>query len=170
VDEDYIEKPKRVDIRFIRNFMLLMGPISSIFDYLTFFLMLFVFIPMLPSTFTSAQRVSVFQTAWFIESLSTQTLVIFVLRTRKVPFYKSKPGKYLVISSLAIVAFAFAMPYIHPLAAAFHFIPPPIAFYPALVGLTIAYLLFAELGNKWFNKRYGYLLDQEYRIKKKFAK
>jgi len=117
VDEEYIEKPKKLDISYIRRFMVVMGPVSSIFDFLTFFIMLVVF----------QASVHVFQTAWFVESLSTQTLVVFVLRTRKTPFYKSKPGKYLLISSLAIVATAFALPYT-PLGAIFQFVPPPATF------------------------------------------
>jgi len=155
VDEEYIEKPKKMDVSFIQRFMLILGPISSIFDYLTFFLMLVVF----------SASVHVFQTAWFIESLSTQTLVVFVLRTRKTPFFKSKPGKYLLISSIMVVVAAFALPY-SPLAPAFHFVPPPLAFYPALAGLIVAYLFLTDSVKKWFYKRYGYLLEQEYVIKK----
>ena len=101
VDEEYIQKPKKLDISYIRRFMLVFGPVSSIFDFLTFFLLLVVFKVTVPG----------FQTAWFVESLSTQALVVFVLRTRKTPFYKSKPGKYLLISSLTVVAVAFALPY-----------------------------------------------------------
>ena len=127
VDEEYIEKPKKLDISYIRRFMVVFGPLSSIFDFLTFFLMLVVF----------QASVHVFQTAWFVESLSTQTLVVFVLRTRKTPFYKSKPGKYLLISSLTVVAVAFVLPYT-PLGAIFQFLPPPATFYPALAGLIIA--------------------------------
>src|SRR5208337_1095321 len=117
---------KRLDISYIRRFMIIMGPVSSIFDYLTFFLLLFVFMPMLPAFVPELQRQHLFQTAWFVESLSTQTLVVFLLRTRKTPFYKSKPGKYLVISSLAVVAVTFVLPYT-PLGAIFQFTPPPAA-------------------------------------------
>jgi len=151
VDEEYIEKPKKLDISYIRRFMLVMGPVSSIFDFLTFFIMLVVF----------QASVHVFQTAWFVESLSTQTLVVFVLRTRKTPFYKSKPGKYLLISSLAIVATAFALPYT-PLGAIFQFVPPPATFYPALAALIIAYIFLVEFVKKWFTKRFAYLLEQRY--------
>jgi Mg2+-importing ATPase len=153
LDKEYVEKPKKMDISYIRRFMLIMGPVSSIFDYVTFFLMLLLF----------RATVHVFQTAWFVESLSTQTLVVFVLRTRKTPFYKSKPGKYLLMSSLGVVATAFALPYT-PLGAAFQFVPPPAGFYPALAGLIIAYILLADFTKKWFNKRYAYLLEQEYVI------
>ena len=155
VDEEYIEKPKRLDISYIRRFMVIMGPVSSIFDFLIFFLMLVVFKAAVP----------VFQTAWFVESLATQTLVVFVLRTRKTPFYKSKPGRYLLISSLAVVAVAFALPYT-PLGAVFNFSPPPATFYLALAGLIAAYLLLAEVVKKWFTKRYAYLLEQSYVPKK----
>ncbi len=155
VDEEYIEKPKRLDISYIRRFMIIMGPVSSIFDFMTFFLMLVVFRASVP----------VFQTAWFVESLATQTLVVFLLRTRKTPFYKSKPGRYLLISSLAVVAVAFALPYT-PLGAIFNFSPPPAAFYLALAGLITAYLFLVEVVKKWFIKRYAYLLEQSYVPKK----
>jgi len=155
VDEEYIQKPKRLDISYIRRFMIILGPVSSIFDFLTFFLMLAVFRASVP----------VFQTAWFVESLATQTLVVFVLRTRKTPFYKSKPGRYLLISSLAVVAVAFALPYT-PLGAVFGFTPPPETFYVALAGLIAGYLFLVEVVKKWFIKRYAYLLEQSYVPKK----
>jgi Mg2+-importing ATPase len=103
--------------------------------------------------------VPVFQTAWFVESLSTQTLVVLVLRTRKTPFYKSKPGKYLLLSSLTVVAVAFVLPYT-PFGSVFKFSPPPVTFYPALAGLIAAYLLLAEAVKKWFTKKYAYRLEQ----------
>ena len=91
--------------------------------------------------------------------------MVFVLRTRKTPFYKSKPGKYLVISSLSVVAVAFALPYT-PLGAIFNFTPPPAMFYLALAGLIVAYLFLVEVVKKWFIKRYAYLLEQNYVPKK----
>jgi Mg2+-importing ATPase len=151
VDEEYIEKPKKLDISYIRRFMLVLGPVSSAFDFMIFFLMLDVFKATVP----------VFQTAWFVESLSTQTLVVFVLRTRKTPFYKSKPGKWLLMSSLAVVATAFILPYT-PLGSVFKFSPPPATFYLALAGLIAAYLLLAEVVKKWFLKRNAYRLEQIY--------
>ena len=156
VDEEYVEKPKKLDISYIRRFMLILGPLSSIFDFLTFFLMLFVFKATVP----------VFQTAWFVESLSTQTFVVFVLRTRHTPFFKSKPGKYLTISSLSVIAVAFALPYT-PLGGVFGFSPPPALFYLALVGMIVLYLSLVDIVKKWFNKRYAYLLEQTPLRKKK---
>ena len=155
VDDEYIGKPKKLDISYIRRFMVTMGPVSSIFDFITFFLLLVVFKATVP----------VFQTAWFIESLLTQTLVVFVLRTRKTPFWKSKPGKFLVISSLSVVAVALALPYT-PLGAIFNFTPPSAIFYLGLAGLIVAYLFLLEVVKKWFLKRYSYRLEQIYVPKK----
>jgi P-type Mg2+ transporter len=107
VDPEYVEKPKRWDIGYIRSFMLSLGPVSSLFDFLTFFIMLFIFFPLFPGF----PHDRFFQTAWFIESLATQTFVIFAIRTRKSPFWKSKPGKLLTISSFVIVAIALIIPY-----------------------------------------------------------
>ncbi|MGD0449532.1 MAG: magnesium-translocating P-type ATPase [Candidatus Bathyarchaeia archaeon] len=166
VDDEYIQKPKKLDISYIRRFMIVMGPVSSIFDYLTFFLLLFVFMPMLPAVVLELHGHSIFQTAWFVESLTTQTLVVFLLRTRKTPFYKSKPGKYLLISSLAVVAVAFALPYT-ALGVIFGFTPPPATFYLALVGIIVGYLFLVEVVKKWFIKRYSYRLEQICAPKKK---
>lgn len=149
VDEEYVEKPKRWDIHFIRNFMIFLGPVSSIFDFLTFFIMLLAFRAAEP----------LFQTAWFIESLCTQTLVIFVIRTKRTPFYKSKPSKLLLLSSMGIVGFALVMPFT-PIGELFHFVTPPLTFIAVLAGIIGAYLLLAETVKEWFYKRYAYRLEQ----------
>jgi Mg2+-importing ATPase len=144
VDSEYIETPKRWNISFIRRFMILLGPISSIFDFLTFFIMVYVFNATEP----------LFQTAWFIESLCTQTLVIFVIRTRRTPFYRSRPGRLLLLSSLGIIALALILPFT-PLGAVFKFVVPPFLFFVILAGLIVAYLVLVEIVKKWFYKRYG---------------
>ncbi|MGD0644514.1 MAG: magnesium-translocating P-type ATPase [Candidatus Bathyarchaeia archaeon] len=164
VDEEYIERPKRWDISFIRNFMIVEGPISSIFDYATFFTMALVFgipITALATGFPKAtlfQR-SQFQTAWFVESLLTQTLVVFVIRTRQSPFWKSKPGKYLVMSSLSVVAAAIIIPYT-VVGRLFDFEPLPPLFYVALFLMIVSYLLLAETVKKWFYKRHAFRIEQ----------
>jgi Mg2+-importing ATPase len=149
VDDEYVEKPKRWDISFIRRFMLALGPVSSLFDFLTFFIMLLVFNATEP----------LFQSAWFLESLCTQTLVIFVIRTRRAPFYKSKPSKILVASSLAILVFALILPFT-PIGSIFEFVAPPPTFYLMLAGLVGAYLALAEVVKIWFYKRQAYRLEQ----------
>jgi Mg2+-importing ATPase len=148
VDPEYVETPKRWDIVFIRRFMVTLGPISSIFDFLTFFIMLYVFNATEP----------LFQTAWFVESLCTQTLVVFVIRTRRTPFFRSKPGRLLLFSSLAVVSLALALPLIlpfTPLGPAFHFVVPPFLFYTILAVLIVVYLMVVEIVKTWFYKRYG---------------
>lgn len=164
VDEEYIERPKRWDISFIRNFMSLEGPLSSIFDYATFFTMALVF--SIPITATAAgiplassMQQHQFQTAWFIESLITQTLVVFIIRTRQSPFWKSKPGKYLTLSSLSIVAVAVIIPY-SPLGKVFHFVPPPPLFYAFLALFIGVYLFLAEVVKRWFYKRHAFRIEQ----------
>jgi Mg2+-importing ATPase len=149
VDYEYVERPKRWDISFIRNFMVYLGPVSSLFDFLTFFIMLLVF----------AASPPLFQTAWFIESLCSQTLVVFVIRTRRKPFYKSKPSKYLLITSLTIVAFALIVPFT-PIGPIFGFVGPPPLFYVALTILLGCYLLLAEAVKNWFYKRHAYRIEQ----------
>ncbi len=159
VDSEYVEKPKRWDISFIRKFMVILGPVSSVFDFLTFFIMLFVFIPMLPLSVPQTQKEHLFQTAWFLESLCTQTFVIFVIRTRRTPFYKSKPSMPLLLSSLSVIGFALILPFT-PIGELFHFVRPPFTFFLVLAGLIGAYLVLTENVKKWFYKRYAYRLEQ----------
>jgi Mg2+-importing ATPase len=151
VDSAYVENPKRLDISYIRRFMLLFGPISSIFDFLTFLIMLYVF--------NAWNNSSLFQTAWFVESLSTQTLIIFVIRTRKSPFWRSSPGNLLIISSFTIVAAAILIPYTI-IGAWFDLIALPPSFYLFLVGFTVTYLLLVEIMKRWFYKKYVKHLDK----------
>jgi Mg2+-importing ATPase len=136
VDSEITEKPEHWDMRFIRNFMLVLGPVSSIFDFLTFGLLLLVF----------HASEALFQTGWFIESLATQVLVIFVLRTRRNPF-RSRPHPLLATTSVAVVVLAVVLPFT-PLGAWFGFAPPTAAFLFAIAGLTVSYLVLAQ-GAKW---------------------
>jgi len=136
VDNEITEKPEHWDMRFIRNFMLVLGPVSSIFDFLTFGLLLLIF----------HASEALFQTGWFIESLATQVLVIFVLRTRRNPL-RSRPHSLLAATSVAVVVLAVVLPFT-PLGAWFGFAPPSAAFLFAIAGLTVSYLVLAQ-GAKW---------------------
>lgn len=136
VDSEITEKPEHWDMRFIRNFMLVLGPVSSVFDFLTFGLLLLVF---------HADE-ALFQTGWFIESLATQVLVIFVLRTRRNPL-RSHAHPLLACTSAVVVGLAVALPFT-PLGAWFGFVPPSALFLLAIAGLTVSYLLLAQ-GAKW---------------------
>jgi Mg2+-importing ATPase len=131
VDAEAVARPEHWDLRFIRNFMLVLGPVSSLFDFLTFGLLLAVF---------HADE-ALFRTGWFIESLATQVLVIFVLRTRRNPL-RSRPHSLLALTSAAVAATAVLLPFT-PLGRWFGFVPPP-GFLIAIGGLVFVYLLLAQ--------------------------
>ncbi|NMK46458.1 magnesium-translocating P-type ATPase [Achromobacter sp. Bel] len=132
VDSSDMAVPRRLEIASIRKFMLIVGPISSVFDFITFYLLLHVL----------DANESTFQTCWFVESLCTQVLVIFVIRTRGNPF-KSRPNAILVAASCLVVAVALWLP-VSPLADFFSFTPPPDAFYLMLAPLIISYLVVVQ--------------------------
>jgi len=138
VDEEMVAAPHHWDIRFVRNFMLALGPVSSIFDFLTFGILLLVF----------HAGETLFQTGWFLESLATQVLVIFVIRTRRNPLL-SRPSPLLAATSLAVVAIGSLMPYT-ALGRWFGFVPLPPAFLLALGAMVVCYLLLAEGVKRWF--------------------
>lgn len=137
VDPEVVRKPQRWDIRTIRNFMLLIGPISSVFDILTFVVLL---------RFFNAGEV-LFHTGWFVESLVTQTLVLLVIRTPRNPL-TSRPSRALVLTTLAVILVGVLLPF-SPLARVLGFEPLPALYFPFLVGVTLSYLVLVE-----FAKRY----------------
>ncbi|MBI3606568.1 MAG: magnesium-translocating P-type ATPase [Nitrospirae bacterium] len=141
VDEEDLARPREWDIAFIRNFMVALGPVSSLFDFLTFYVMLGLF----------HAGEALFQTGWFIESIATQVLVIFVIRTRRHPF-ASRPNYWLVLMSLAVVAAAAALPFT-PAGAYLGFVPPPPAFFGVLAALVLVYLAAAEGVKRVFYRR-----------------
>ncbi len=140
VDEQEVLRPRTLDLSFIRNFMLVIGPISSLFDFLTFYVMLVVL---------KADE-KLFQTGWFVESLCTQVLVIFVIRTRGNPF-KSRPHPLLTATSLSIVLIAVLLPFT-PVGSYFGFVPPPLDFYLILAGMVIVYLVLVQIVKHFFYK------------------
>ena len=136
VDDEFLRKPKEWDIGLIRKFMLVIGPISSIFDFLTFYVLLH---------FLHAGE-GLFHTGWFVESLATQTLVIFVIRTVHNPF-KSPPSRPLIITTLSIVAVGILLPFT-PLAAPLGFVRLSGGFFAYLVAATVVYLGLVEMGKR----------------------
>lgn len=142
VDREYISRPRKLDVRYVRDFMVFFGPISSAFDFLTFFVLLYLF----------HAGDGLFQTAWFIESVVTQTLVIFAIRTRATPFFLSRPSLPVVLSSLAVAGFAVLMPFT-PLAGPFQMVPPPPEFYAFLAVVTASYLIVVDLVKSRFYRR-----------------
>jgi Mg2+-importing ATPase len=143
VDPGYLAMPHRWDMGFIRNFMLVFGPISSVFDFLTFYVMLAVF---------HADE-TLFHTAWFIESLATQVMVIFIIRTRLNPL-RNAPHPGLSITSLSVVGIALLLPFT-PLGAYFGFVAVPSDFLLILLAMVVTYLFTVELVKRWFYRRFG---------------
>ncbi|MGB0037077.1 MAG: magnesium-translocating P-type ATPase [Candidatus Acidiferrales bacterium] len=141
VDEEYIRAPRKWDMSLIRNFMIFIGPISSIYDFLTFYV-LFHF-------FHAGQRE--FHTGWFVESLATQTLVLFVIRTMGNPL-KSRPSISLAITTIAIVVIGILLPF-SPLATVLGFTPLPGPFFTFLAVSTITYLVLVELAKRFLFSR-----------------
>lgn len=146
VDDEWIERPRKWEIDDIKKFIICIGPISSIFDYTTYFVMLFLF--------NCWGNPSLFQTGWFIESLFTQTLIIHVIRTNKIPFIQSRGSKPLMITSLIIAACGIVL-INSPLASAFGFVKLPMLYYPILFLTLACYVVLTQIVKNWFIKKYN---------------
>jgi P-type Mg2+ transporter len=138
VDAELVDRPRRWDIAFIGRYMVEFGALSSVFDFLTFGALLWIF-RVAPETF---------RTSWFVESLLTELVVALVMRTRR-PFYRSRPGNVLLISTLLVIAIGFAIPYV-PLMAVFGFVPLPGRLLLAVAAITFLYVLSTELLKRRF--------------------
>jgi len=143
VDEEYVKSPKRWDIGFVRKYTLFFGPFSSLYDFLTYGIMLFVF--------GAATNPALFQSGWFVESFWTEVLVIFVIRTRRIPFFTSRPGKWLIVLTLACVAFGTILPFTI-LGSYLGFTALPLEYWALLVLMVATYLLLVDAGKVFFYK------------------
>ncbi len=141
VDSSYIIKPHRWDIKLIRDFMIYIGPISSIFDFLTFFMMLWIF----------HASEALFHTGWFVESLATQTLVLFIIRTAGNPL-RSRPSLPLTITTISVVCIGIILPFT-PLAFPLGFTPLPALYFLFLVVMVVTYLLLVEIVKRRLMRR-----------------
>jgi Mg2+-importing ATPase len=142
VDEEQLRRPAHWDMHMIRRFMLFFGPISSIFDFATFAILLLGF----------DASATLFRSGWFVESLATQSLAIFAIRTRRVPFFRSRPSRPLLASTLAVVAIGFALPFT-PLAHTLGFTRLPLGLVGVILAIIPTYLLALELGKRLFYRR-----------------
>ena len=142
VDPEALLKPKHWNINFIKRYMLFFGPLSSLFDFATFGILYFGF----------NARGALFQTGWFIESMATQILVVFVIRTFRTPFTSSKPSLQLLITCLVLVGCAVGLPFT-PLGASLGFVRPPAGYFMVLILLVIAYLFLVEVVKNMFLKK-----------------
>ncbi|HKB55657.1 MAG TPA: magnesium-translocating P-type ATPase [Ramlibacter sp.] len=143
VDREWVERPRRWDTVFIRNYMVLFGLISSLFDFLTFGALLWVF----------QAAPEEFRTGWFLESLMTELVIALVVRTRR-PFWRSRPATLLLVTTVAVLTVTLALPYL-PFSSIFGFVPLPTPLLLATIALTIMYVFAVEAGKKWFYARHG---------------
>ena len=145
VDEDSLTKPTPWNIDFIKKFMFTMGPVSSLFDFITFGLLWYVF----------RASPEMFHTGWFIESLFTQTLIIWVIRTRKIPFIQSSPSSFLLYSSLAVIL-AGSLIVFSSIAKYFGFVALSPVLFISLIIVSITYLFTTQIAKNLFIKKFGY--------------
>jgi len=148
MDEEYIEKPRKWDASGISRFMMFIGPISSIFDYATFALMWYFF------KANSAEHQSLFQSGWFVEGLLSQTLIVHMIRTRKIPFLQSwATPQVLVLTGIVMIAGIF-IPF-SPLAGALKMQALPLIYFPWLFGILLCYCLLTQTIKVWFIKKFN---------------
>ncbi len=146
VDEDWLTKPRKWTIEEIQRFILFIGPISSIFDYATFFVMIYVF--------NAWDNPALFHTGWFVESLFSQTLIIHIIRTNKIPFIQSRASWQLLLTSLIIVSVG-AWLTVSPLANSLGFVALPALYWLILAGMLVCYVILTQIVKTWFYRKFG---------------
>jgi len=147
VDREFIEKPRKWQVKDIGRFILFIGPISSIFDYTTYFMMLFVF--------HAWNNPPLFQTGWFVESLVTQTMIIHVIRSKKMPFFQTWASLPLVLSTITVVATGIFIT-LSPFAYFFGFVRLPALYWPLLIATLLSYITLTQLVKTVYIKKFGY--------------
>jgi len=159
VDDEYLEKPRRWNIESIKKFMIFIGPTSSVFDYTTYFVMLYVFgcwkfkLASTPAE-TKARLEALFHTGWFVESLLTQTLIVHIIRTNRIPFIQSSASMALTLTTLSVMAIAVYLPF-SPLASSLGLVGLPHAYWLWIVGTLLCYTILTHLVKTWFIRRFG---------------
>ena len=149
VDPESVKLPQRWNPGDIGRFMVFFGPVSSIFDITIYCVMWFVF------SANSAEHQSLFQSGWFVEGLMTQTLVVHMIRTRKIPFIQSRPGNALLAMTIAIMAAGIFLP-MGPLAPYFKMVPLPLTYFPILGVILIGYIVLTQLMKNFYSKHFGW--------------
>jgi Mg2+-importing ATPase len=150
VDPEYLAKPRQWDLQAITRFMLYVGPISSIFDYATFAVMWFV----LGANATEHQRL--FQTGWFVESLLSQTLIVHIIRTGRLPFVESLASLPLIVTSVAICLIGVVLAFV-PMGAWFGFVPLPGIYWAFLAAILVCYMVLTQFVKAWMVRKFGLL-------------
>ncbi len=148
VDPEYLARPRRWEIRDIGRFMAFIGPISSVFDYLTYLTMYFIFAAQTPA------QASLFQTGWFVESLISQTLIVHIIRTHRLAFVESRASLPLIVMGVLVCAIGITLPY-SPVASSLGFTPLPAAYWPILAALILGYFVLTHVMKTWLHRRFG---------------
>ena len=159
VDEEYLRTPRKWNIENIRRFMIFIGPMSSIFDYATFFLMLYFFNCKLYSHAGTTPEMktyyeSLFHTGWFVESILTQTLIVHIIRTNRIPFFQSVASPFLLLTTIIIMIAGAVLPYL-PIGSYFGFVPLPASFWIWIAGFVLCYSVLTHSVKVWFHRKYG---------------
>jgi Mg2+-importing ATPase len=159
VDKEIIQKPLKWKIDNIKKFMIFIGPLSSIFDYATFALMWFFFgvsqyLNLSISGIEKDSLEKLFQTGWFVESLLTQTLIVHIIRTRKIPFFGSHASLPMTLTTLLILSIGIWLPY-SPFASIFGLVPLPAIFWLWIFGFLVSYGIITHIVKTWFFNKYG---------------
>lgn len=149
VDADYLTKPRKWEIGNIQRFMIRIGPMSSVFDYVTYAVMWFVF------GANTVQEQGLFQTGWFVESLLTQTLIVHIIRTAKIPMIQSRPALPMLLLTLTIMAIGASLPFL-PISASLGFVPLPANYFLWLGLILSSYCVLTQYVKTWFIRKYGY--------------
>ena len=169
IDQEYLDKPRRWNIKSIQKFMVFIGPISSIFDYATFFVMLYFFNckflglaspAALAARFADAKdsdgtyAAALFHTAWFVESLLTQTLIVHIIRTQRIPFIQSRASKSMIFTTVTVMAIGCWLPF-SPLAKLIGLVPLPAVFFLWLAAFLVCYSVLTHVVKMWFARKFG---------------
>ena len=147
MDKDFLEKPKKWDAGSIKKFMLYIGPLSSIFDYITFAVMFFIFKANTP------EHQSLFQTGWFVEGLLSQTLIVHIIRTKKIPFIQSWAAAPVVALTSLIMLIGISIPFT-PIAGYLKMQPLPLSYFPYLLGILTGYCILTQFVKQWFIRKF----------------
>ena len=147
LDAEYLRKPRRWDASDLSRFMIFVGPISSVFDIITYLVMWYVF------GCQSVEHQTLFQSGWFIEGLLSQTLIVHMIRTRKIPFFQSRASWQVTGLTLLVVAIGILIPF-SPFGAAIGLTALPMSYFPWLVGILLCYCVLTQLVKTWYIHRF----------------
>jgi len=152
VDKDFLRTPRKWNPSGIAKFTIFIGPISSIFDYITFAIMWFYFEANTPA------KQSLFQSGWFIEGLLSQTLIVHMIRTRKIPFIQSIASIPLLLSTAIVMAIGICIPYSY-VGTSIGLVPLPLSYFPWLIATLVCYCVLTQIVKVWFINKFHYWLE-----------